>query len=210
MIAPHEIHGYTADDITDLARSAVMSNRHRLLGDLDECIAAAWSAVAEALLTADEEPERFTLYQAAFNAASRENDSLRSFRGAARTRDGGGQLRNFGIFWNQRFSVPGHEDGIVDRLTVPQIMVELTSIQRQILNAYVRAEGDTRQVAEWLGIPETRARERLRSARAAFSRLWFEGETPPAKHYRMTRSARQFIGRKRSPNGTYAPEERAA
>jgi hypothetical protein len=189
---------YTIDDLDHAARMACKMNRH-LAGDTRERYDLAWSAAAEALYAATEQPEFHDLVWAANRAVDDAVAAARSMHGIPARgphRDLRGAAPKFATYWLLDAQVvPSHEPGIVDAIALQQILTKLTDVERRALYAYAAA-GDRKAAAQLLGVSFTAAATALGKARVRFRTWWHEGETPSG-HWRQSRGGARTDARSR-------------
>lgn len=178
----HVRHGYTFRHLDILVRVGITRRAMYAGVDSDERYAAGWHAAAELLCSASEPPATTDLIRAAGEAADYETRRTGEHRGHGRARGDGsrsdGATVKFWAYWDLESSVThSHESSIVDRLALTQIWPRLTPAQQQALRA-LAALGDYQAAADMLGLRYHTFCRRVWLARAAFLRLWLEGETP--------------------------------
>ena len=171
------LHGWTLATLDSLAASVVASHRHWWpAGDISGQKAAAWDGITEHLLTAEEPPSRRDLYSAGLRAlaAHVRRELAHAGRGAhSGTANAGAK---FAAYWHQP-PLPGFEETIAERMSVPQILAALPPAQRQALHA-LAAAGDYQAAAAASGVTPGTFEQRIHRARARFRALWHEGEAP--------------------------------
>lgn len=168
-------HGYTLDDLDQLARAAI--TRSRTAGrvsaaDQDERYATAWDAIAHHLYTTDEHPTGYNLIGAAMTALTADSDAHRRHHGY---RD---NTRAFGVFWlDTSGPTPSPERGIVERTALAQIWPRLQPYQQRAFTALATFE-NYQAAADALGLSYKTFASTISQARREFLRLWHEGEEP--------------------------------
>lgn len=170
-------HGYTITDLHQLTVAAIKADRSMAM-DYADRRDIAWSAIAEALCAAEEPPRRGDLiragWQAIYNAVREE---YRQHGYADRAWDSGyATAPRFLQFWFPTV-VRSHEDRIVERIAVHQILDTLTPTYRDAIIA-LAVHDDYRRAAEGLNLKDSAFRLRLSNARQKLLTEWFEGETP--------------------------------
>lgn len=166
------LHGWTLASIDVIARTAVRMAGPKA-GDVRDRYDAAWHAVTEAILVADEPPGLWDLRWAGVKAIQRADREERRQHGLNRENEDAGQ------FW--RYWFPGvtgsPEGGIVDRLACAQIWDELRPVHQSVLLA-LAAHDDRESAAAACGKNGRTFNSHLRGARREFLRLWHEHEEP--------------------------------
>jgi hypothetical protein len=170
-------HGFTLESLTRLAHFAARRGHYDRGIPLPERFEAAWSAMAESLYAAEEEPSIEDLLQAGWLAIRHYAERDRQFRG--RAHDGpAGPGRNFERYWHAVSApVDSPEDRLIDRIALDQIWPRLTPASREALTALAACE-DYRRAAESLGLGYRTFVCRISEARRQFLRLWHDGEKP--------------------------------
>lgn len=172
-------HGFTLDDLHRITKSAVIADRSMAM-DYRDRYDIAWSAIAEALYSAETAPTWQQLVQEGWQAIYADvRDTYRhhGYRGRAAAVEHGSAPR-FAAYWWGRSYVASHEAGIVERHALPPILGALTDMQRAVVQAVAAFEGDRARAAGHLGLNEKALAYQLRTARATCLALWLEGETP--------------------------------
>lgn len=203
--------GWTLADLDRLARTVVSNNRTWWpAGDRDDLYAAAWHGIVEHLYTAEEPPARNDLMEAGRKALAHDVKANMRHHGA-RT-DGTNNGQKYAMYWEWAGrAVPSPEHGIVERVTLEQILAALTPRQREAFTA-LAAAGDYPEAARLLGIADQTLRSLLGRARTAFRELWHEGEVPSA-HWgcdRRAGSVRGTVGKGGSAVSRLRRRQRAA
>jgi hypothetical protein len=179
VIDVHDIrHGYNLADLNMIARAAVQRGARSGVVPMSELYDAAWSAIAEHLVTAGSRPLAYELIGAGMRAIadeSRASEQAHGWDPQARS------IRpSFATFWKDLTAAAGTpEDRIIDQATLWQIWQRLTDTQRGALLALASFE-DYQTAAASLGVSYGTFHERVRAARKAFLALWHEGEQPSA------------------------------
>lgn len=180
MIDQELRHGYTLADVERIARWA--SAHHRsMAGDVADRMSVARLAILN-LVYAEQAPQGHDLLAAA-SGAIRDlvQDDLRH-RGVS-SRDhwaGDGSAHNFQRYWFAAHSSPSPENGVVERVSVAQVLPRLKVQHRRALTA-LAATGDRTLAAQHLGVTALTFETHLSQARRHFLRLWHEHETPSKK-----------------------------
>jgi DNA-directed RNA polymerase specialized sigma24 family protein len=168
----HIAHGFRLRDLDQMTRAAAIADRTMALGYQDKKD-IAWSAIAEALVTAQETPDRQALIRVGWQAIYRTvRDSYRS-RGY---NDDGEAMPRFAMFWTNPYT-PSHEHHVVESIATHQVLDTLGEIYRDAIVA-LAAHGDYQRAAQSLGIQYAAFTVRLSTARRQLLALWHEGETP--------------------------------
>lgn len=181
-VAPACRHGdlrydYTLEHLHHITRWAVRASLAKAM-DYDDRFAAAWGGVVEHLYACTEPPSSLELIQAGERALARMIlDEYRHYGYAGRDGyAGAGSGTNYQRFW-WTTPTPSPENRVVDRTALSQIWPRLSDGQREALAALAATE-DYHAAAEALGITPGTFTQRISKARAAFLRLWHEGEEP--------------------------------
>jgi hypothetical protein len=179
-------HGYTLADLEQMTRAAVMADRS-MAGDIRGRRDVAWSAIAEALCSAEEPPIRQELIRVGWQAVYREiRDSYRHHGYAERAQESGhGSAPRFAAYWYRPIQ-PSHEERIVERLAIAQVLSRLTVTYRDAVTALAVAD-DYMKAAGLLGISYKAFKFRIGKARNDALSLWHEGETPYKSPHRTDR-----------------------
>lgn len=172
-------HGYTLDAIHHIARLAVHTVGAMGI-DWHDRYDIAYSAIAETLYASEQSPQRHELVRAGQLAIYDTISDYRHHHGYYKHKTigsdaGPGSSPNFAKFWATGSATP--VEVLVDRLTVQQILPNLTARQRDALGA-LAALDDYRAAAHHLGIAPQTYRSLLGRARKEFFALWHEGEVP--------------------------------
>lgn len=168
-------HGYTFQDIHDLARQSVATDRFRLRIHMDERMDAAVCAITVLLYTAAERPQRSDLLYAGSHASIRVVLDEMHHHGI--NRDRGGSLRQQYVRYWEPAAGDSLEDRVIDRMSLAQIWSQLGSGQREALAA-LAAIGDVGAAADSLGLQYRAFCARIWKGRRRFLELWHEGEAP--------------------------------
>lgn len=193
--------GYTVSDVDRFTRAALRSDTTTRGIDVDDRYEAAWFGVVEHLYSAEEPPDGSDLLTAALDGLrALRNDDFHT-RGRNKRASAweplAGRAPGFTRYWSAPRSgatEPAFVTTVTDRLALVQIFAQLTSEHREALLA-LAVYPDHRQAARALRICETAFCRRLTSARQAFTQLWHEHETAPARMWRKG----QRIGRRELP-----------
>ncbi|MEV8636555.1 hypothetical protein AB0395_33400 [Streptosporangium sp. NPDC051023] len=178
MIGDIEVrHGFTLADLEQMTRAALVADRS-MAADISDRRDAAWSAIAEHLCAAETPPTRAELIRVGWQAIYREiRDGYRHYGYADRRWDAGvASGPRFVAYWYSPVQ-PSHEERIVERLAVGQVLARLTPTYRDAVAALATAD-DYVKAAELLGIGYKALVARVGTARKTVLRLWHEGETP--------------------------------
>lgn len=173
-------HGYTMRDLHKLAAAACTYDRS-MASDATTRYDVAWSAIAEALCAAEDAPAWHDLFTIGWRAIYAEVREMRHMFGH-RDRDGTNEVASSQRF-RQYWTLPPHrpEEGIAERMAVPQIMATLTETERAAVVA-LATHDDYQRAADALGISYTALTVRMSSARRRFRAHWYAPETaPPVK-----------------------------
>lgn len=170
-------HGYTLRDLEQMTTAAMKADRSMAM-DYADRRDIAWSAIAEALATAPHWPRRSSLIQAGWQAiyrAVREEYRQHGYAGRAWS-SGHATAERFVRFWYSPVQ-PTHEEWIVERLAVEQVVDTLTPTYRAAIAA-LAVHSDYQAGADSLGISYKAFVARIGVARKQTHALWHEGETP--------------------------------
>lgn len=182
MTAPSPVvaHGYTMRDLDRLAATACTYDRS-MASDATTRYEIAWSAIAEALCTADEPPQWHDLFTIGWRAIYAEVREMRHLFGQ-RDKDGTNEVassQRFRQYWTLPPVRP--DEGIAERMAVPQVLAVLTETEREAVVA-LAVHDDYQAAADSLGLKYTAFTVRMSSARKRFRAHWYAPETaPPVK-----------------------------
>lgn len=170
-------HGYALDDLEQMTRTAIVADRSMAM-DFQDRHDIAWSAIAEALWTAETPPHRQELVRAGWQAIYRAvRENYRQHGYADRTSwSGHASAPQFVKYWYAPVT-GSHENRIVERLATRQVLAGLETPYRDALIA-LALHGDYQSAARTLGLKDSAFRLRISKARRDVLRRWFEGETP--------------------------------
>lgn len=163
-------HGYTIADVDGMTRTAF--KMARTVRDAEISYQIAWSAIALAIVEAEERPASRDLVNAGWQAIYDEVTESRRAAGIVGT--SGAQVARFWHTPNFAF-----EDNLIDRLAVIPICLTLTPEQLDVLRA-LAIHGEHETAAHALSISRSSFQRRLADARAAFYGQWFAPEPIPA------------------------------
>lgn len=173
-------HGYTMRDLDRLAASACTYDRS-MASDAATRYEVAWSAIAEALCTAEEAPDWHDLFTVGWRAIYAEVREMRHMFGH-RDKDGTNEVASSPRF-RQYWTLPPErpEEGIAERMAVPQILAVLRPTEREAVIA-LAVHDDYQRAADALGINYSTLTQRMTAARRRFRAHWYAPETaPPVK-----------------------------
>lgn len=175
-------HGYTLADVDGIARSAART-AGAYTSDFTERFDLAYSAVVEALFAADDRPSGHELFDAGCLAIWRELRAAQRGWGLVPAAGGGQRtMAAFDRYWAAHAPpTPSPEQMVVEATAGRQIWSTLTALQREALTVYAACGFSLPAAAEALGVPVKTLSARVDYARAAFLRLWHQGETPSRK-----------------------------
>lgn len=175
----HVGYGYTMSELHRIACQAVRSCGP-MGSDWQGRYEAAWHAIAEELYSAWEAPSERDLIMVGRTAVYADVRAHRRDRGYLSHNYDKGAYSSpqfWRYWWPMTWSVPSHEDKLIDRISLVQIIWTLTPLRREALIAL--AVWDRYDLAAMaLGISEHAFVIRLNRARADFRKLWHQGETP--------------------------------
>lgn len=175
-------YGYTLQDVHDMARLAVHT-ASRLGADWIDRYETAYSAIVEALYSADDSPGQPSLVHAGRTAIYAVVDGDRHHHGFYQYKTtggfaGAGSSPRFVAYWHPLVDVVGsHESAVVERTALHQILPTLQPLHLDALLA-LAATDDYAAAADALGISYNALRARIAAARRRFLAHWHEGETP--------------------------------
>ncbi|MFD4343440.1 hypothetical protein ACFWQ6_00920 [Streptomyces coelicoflavus] len=173
-------HGFTLRDLHAMAAAACRADRS-LASDAHTRYDVAWSAIATALSEADEPPARAELVRVGWQAIYNEVREMRHMFGH-RDKDGTNEVASsprFRQYWTLPPAYP--EDGLIERLALPQILARLTDAERAAVVA-LAVHDDYQSAADALGIKYSALTARIATARQRFRMHWYAPETaPPVK-----------------------------
>ncbi|GIE29988.1 hypothetical protein Ait01nite_030330 [Actinoplanes italicus] len=182
------VHGYTLNQVGDIARSAVVAAGYAPSNFADR-YDEAWSAVVETLYSADAAPDRQALWYAGLDAVHAAiRDDRRHYGASAFDRNSElasapGFVRYWGNVVTPDFSSP-----MVERFAARQIWRRLSGHHKTVLATFAAA-GTIYETARLLDVTAHAAQQRIDRARAAFRALWHEHETP-SRQWRKTYAER--------------------
>lgn len=179
-------HGYSLQDIHDLARQSVASDRFRPRIHMDERMDAAVCAITVLLYSADERPQRNELLYVGSHASISVVLDEMHHHGFNRDAGDGSLRQRFVRYWEPARG-DSLEERVVDRLSLEQIWSQLGPGQREALSA-LAAIGDFQAAADSLGLHYRAFCARIWKGRRRFLQLWHEGECPSGLWAKGTRS----------------------
>lgn len=189
--------GHTVRDLDRAARTAVVAARTAM--DSHTAYDLAWEGIVLCLAETDQAPTHAYLVTAGWRAIYAEIRQGNRMRGIPET-DRGYDLVNtprFAQYWTRRCA-PSHEEGIVERLALGQVLPTLSDTQMRGLAA-LASTGDYQAAADLLGIDYRALVARIGYARKRFVDSWFEHETPPKRRHTDRRVS------SRAPASTHCP-----
>jgi hypothetical protein len=175
------LHGYTLADLQRCARIAATS-AGMFASDAADRYEVALSGIAEYLYSAEHPPREHQLVSAGRETIWEEAKATLRHCGYTtpnqRATHGSGTAPRFTAYWDA-VSAPAdsHEERLVERVALAQIMPALTPRQREIVGALAAFDG-YRAAADALAMQYKTYAGYLAEARRRFLRLWHEGETP--------------------------------
>lgn len=174
--------GWTLAGLDTAVRIAITRRSWYAACDTDERYAAGWHAAVELLYAADDPPAERDVIRAAWAAADDLTRRDAENRGVSRARGDDYQGRTDYPRWHAYWETvcrqtASPEEPIVERTALAQIWPRIPAQQQEALQA-LAAHGDYRQAADALGLTYNTFCARVRHARNAVLRLWWEGETP--------------------------------
>lgn len=171
--------GLTLAELNTLARQAVTSTGP-MGSDGTHRFELAWMGIAEFLYTVEEAPTRNQLLWAGRQAIYADVRSYRRNNGVLHGDMAKGLFSSrafWRYWWHMFWSVPSHEDGLVEKVALHQVLAALQPSRRDALVA-LAVWGRYDYAAMSLDISYHAFVIRLNSARADFRRLWHQGEVP--------------------------------
>lgn len=179
-------HGYTIADLHTLTRLAVhTAHGGGAAASWHDRYDTAWSAIAEHLYTATEQPQRGPLVRAGQLAILAELDGHRQAYGYYRRKTDGDRHGPFSspafraYWWDLCGATPTRspEAGIVERAALAQILPMLTPAQANAILA-LAIHGDYQVAADALGMKYSTFKGYVADGRRRFRAWWHEGEVP--------------------------------
>ncbi|WP_157253135.1 hypothetical protein [Nonomuraea typhae] len=175
--------GLTVADLDRLA-SVAARNARGWGDDLDEAVAVARLAMLQVLVAGTESGPnlRGELIAAGLRAISSEWQKRLSLYGCAdfyASRRGVASRPRFNQFWSDYLGrgPAGHEDAVVDRIALAQILPRLRAEHRQALTTLAET-GSYAAAADLLGVAYHTLLTRISRGRRQFLALWHEHEQP--------------------------------
>lgn len=197
-------HGYTLADLEGLARGAATANRWHV-SDFVIRYEAAWDAITEHLLTAEDRPEPHDLARIGKGAVSRGlvKDHCHTYGYADRNLTAGiGSAPKFAAYWTRPPHTP-MDEAVCERVALPQVLAGLTARSRSVLLALAATE-DFELAAAALGMPRKRLTSYLSLARREWNALWFAPDPPPLQRRKPDRRVYRYDESGLKPCGTHA------
>ena len=193
---PAEVsHGYTLDDLYRLTRATIKRDRVYAM-DITDRMETIWFAMVELLLTSEGRPEPYDLIGAGMRAVGQmlRDDQATHGQRTYDTWAGREAMVSYQRYWwTAAAPTPSPERRVVERLTVSQILPQLSPRQREALTT-LAALGDYQLAAQAMGVAFATFTVTISAARRRFLELWHEGETP-SKQWRTDRRVRSRDGR---------------
>jgi hypothetical protein len=187
--------GYTLADLARMARTAVV-HAGPMATDGRERWDEARSAIAEFLYSSDHAPAERDLVRVGRDAIWATMTAVRHHHGyyrdeKARSWLEAGSGPRFRQFWRPVTQPTGsHEDRVVERLALSQIVPTLTPRQREVVSA-LAAFDDHAPAMSALGMSAALFSVTLSQARRRFLGHWHEGEVPSGPWGRDRRGGRR-------------------
>lgn len=181
-------HGYTLNDIHQLATHVVRVDRWRKDLDTRDRHDAARYAITEHLITTKQPPTRRELVDIGLRATDRHVADEMHHRGYDKRNlaAGPGGLPGYQRYWQASGRTP-FDERVIERIALAQIWPCLTTVQQQAVMALALTD-DHQAAADTLGLPLTAFSGRMLKARRRARALWHEHETPA----RLPRDKRLF------------------
>lgn len=173
----YERHGYTPNDLYELAKHAVVTDHIRPSINWGERVDAAYCAMTEAVWSSVEPVSARELVFIGRAASSNVIAEDMRHHGVDKRAGRFGEERvNFARFW---VDLPGDstEDRIVNRTSLAQIWPLLKPNHQEALTA-LAVYGDYQRAADALGLRYYTFCARVRHGRLTFLSHWHEGEMP--------------------------------
>lgn len=180
-VSPAVLHGYTLADLGEMTAAACRADRS-LASDIRTRYDTAWSAIALAEADPDAPPTHAELVRVGWQAIYAEVREMRvvfGFKDREGTH-GVASAPRFVQYWTVRPA--GHEDGLIERLAVGQVLTTLTGPYRDAVVA-LAVHGDYQASADALGISYAAFVGRIATARRRIYDLWYAPETPPRQRH---------------------------
>ncbi|MGW1492599.1 hypothetical protein [Streptomyces sp. NPDC002402] len=179
MTTPHPIRwNWTLTDLDHLAKTAAAAAPSGGLDGLTR-YQTAWSAIAEALVTAETPPARADLIRAGRQAINAEITACLHARGYRNSHAHRGPASS--PRYMQYWTVRGDEnaiDRLIDHLAAAQIGDLFTAAQGLAVEALARHD-DHQTAADALGVGYKTFSTRLSAARRTFRAAWYAPDTAP-------------------------------
>jgi hypothetical protein len=178
-VPDHVAHGYTIHDLNRAARAACVSNRTATL-DFTLRHNTAWSAIAEHLITADQQPTFHDLVCAGSQAIYEDDRAAQRMYGVTTDRSSGQVVLRprFTAYWGADNAADPPDEEIADGMAVYQILRTLPENQQQAVVALAVLD-DYQKAADSLGLTYVAFKARIGRARKAFRVLWFAPDAAP-------------------------------
>lgn len=181
-------HGYSLNDIDQLATKVIRVDRWRKDLDTRDRHDAARYAITEHLLTAQQPPTRRELADIGLRASDRHVADEMYYRGydPRNLAAGTAGLPGYQRYWQTTGRTP-FDERVVERIALTQIWPRLTTVQQQAVMALALTD-DHQAAADTLGLQLSAFSGRMHKARRRARALWHEHETPA----RLPRDKRLF------------------
>lgn len=182
-------HGYRLSDVHRYALMAANSRYTYHTLPHHERVDIAWHAIVETLYETTDYPSPTHLCHIGAVAVTRATETENHHAG--RHQRTGQVGPRFVKFWTN-LTDNGHEDTVVDRLALQQVLPLVVGEQREALVALATC-GTRDTAAASLGLTPSGLDSRLHRARRIIYAAWFEGQTPPTRrlHRRVSTCARE-------------------
>lgn len=187
-------HGYTLADINRLSRVATRTAGTHA-ADHADLVSWAWSAIVEHLYLAEYWPPEHRLIQAGKTAIWASVRSDQRWHGGARQAhyEPGTMAAYQRYWWGYTAVTPSHEEPVVERLALRQVLPLLTAREHQALLAVAAHDGDVEAAAISMGLTLGAIKNRLQAARKRIFAAWHEGTVPPRRVWRTAGTTRARI-----------------
>lgn len=169
-------HGYRLSDVHRYALMAAASRYAPRTLPHHERVDIAWHAIVEALYEFTEYLSPTHLCHVGTVAVSRASQRENHHAGLTHKHQ---PSPRFARFWANRTD-NGHEDAVVERIALGQVLQLLPTDQRAALVA-LAALGTRDAASAALGLTHNGLDSRLARARRVIYRAWFEGQVPPKR-----------------------------
>jgi hypothetical protein len=174
-------HGYSFQDVRKLAGYAAHRSHWVRAMPAQDRFDLALSAIAEFLVAAEDRPAEQEMAIIGVQAINKDMIARMRHEGSSydKPRDPQGpNMDNFCIYWWPYTShVASHENGIVEKVALAQILPRIKPVHREALLT-LAMQGTYDKGAAAIGISRVAFKNLVYRARKEFLGLWHEGEQP--------------------------------